>query len=169
MRAELNRGQLLNKFKLAEKLIDEAKSEAIKGAADHLVKVSPVDTGTYIDNHNIGVGNSTPVSSSTSSEGKTGYYAIEGLAYNPIAPRVEREEARQKLWSQIIALPEGWKRASLSNSAVHFNEVEYGWTPSPGSRVKEPVSGYGVYASLRAAWPTIKADAVARAEAKFKI
>lgn len=160
MRAELNRGQLLNEFKLAEKLIDEAKSEVMKDAADYIVERSPVDTGTYIDNHNIGVGNSTPVSSSTSSEGKTGYYAIEGLAYNPLAPRTEREEARQKLWSQIIALPDGWKRASISNSAAHFNDVEYGWSTR---------SGYGVFASLKAAWPTIKAEAVKRAEAKFKI
>lgn len=167
MRAEFNRGQILNKLKAAEEFIDDAKEEVLRGAVDLLVNRSPVDTGTYIDNHNIGAGNDTPVTSNTSSEGRSGYFDIEGPAYEPLAPRPERDEARQRMYSQILALPDGWKRASFSNSAMHFTDVEYGgprWEGKYG-----PSNGYGVYAQLRSAWPVIKQDAVNEARARSRL
>jgi hypothetical protein len=144
MRAEVNKGQILNKFKGAEDFIEDAKAE------------------TYIDNHNVASGNQAPVTSRTTSEGRDGYYDLEGDAYNALAPRAERDEARQRLYSQILELPDGWKRASFSNSSEHFNSVEYGenWRHT---------EGYAVYTSLRAAWPQLKADAVAEAEARSKL
>ena len=158
MRAELNRGQIAKKIEGAKQKVDDFKAQTLREAADFLAEVSPIDTGTYIDNHNIGVGNSVPVTSQTSSDGRTGYYDIEGLAYNPLAERVERDEARSRLWAQIEALPEGWKRASIGNTAMHFTNVEYGWPTR---------EGYAVYTRLRQMWPSLKADAATKLGIKY--
>lgn len=145
LRAQINRGQIKNKFKKIDLLIDEAKKRTLGEAAAWVMLRSPVDTGTYMDNHNIGQGNYVPSSASTSSKGK--------IRKQEWSEYVKKAEAR--LAEQIESLPEDWKRATLANTSEHADEVEY-------------KHGYGVYTSLRAAWPTLKAKAVSEAEAKFK-
>ena len=145
MRAEINRGQILNKFKKAEALVDEAKALTMYEAAAYVVLRSPVDTGTYMDNHNIGVGNSVPSSSIQSSDGRP-----RNQPWEPAS-----QEAINRMDAQISNLPEGWKRASIGNTAYHVDAVEY-------------THGYAVYTALRAAWPALKQKAIAEAEAKFR-
>jgi len=144
MRAEVNRGQILNKFKNAKDLVEEAKAESMRKAAAWVVLRSPVDTGTYMENHNIGEGNSVPASSIQSSFGRP------KVDYGPVS-----QASLNNMYAQIDRLPEDWKRASIANTAFHSEEVEY-------------THGYGVYTSLRAAWPQLKAEAVAEAEARSK-
>jgi hypothetical protein len=145
LRVQINRGQIKNKFKKIDLLIDEAKKRALGEAAAWVMLRSPVDTGTYMDNHNIGQGNSVPSSASISSKGKPKNQNWTAHA----------NEAEARLAGQIESLPEDWKRATIANTSEHADEVEY-------------KHGYGVYTSLRAAWPTLKAKAVSEAEAKFK-
>jgi len=144
MRAEVNRGQILNKFKNAKDLVEEAKAESMRKAAAWVVLRSPVDTGTYMENHNIGEGNSVPASSIQSSDGRP------KVDYGPVS-----QASLNNMYAQIDRLPEDWKRASIANTAFHSEKVEY-------------THAYGVYASLRAAWPQLKAEAVAEAEARSK-
>ena len=148
MRAEINRGQILNKFKKAEALVDEAKSLTMHEAAAYVVLRSPVDTGTYMDNHSIGAGNDVPLPDDPkgrSSEGKE-----RGRPW-----QLKADEAINRMAVQVENLPEGWKRASIGNTAYHSDEVEY-------------THGYAVYTALRAAWPALKQKAIAEAEAKFR-
>ena len=160
MRAEINQGQLLNKFKNAKEYIVDVKKQALRNAVDHLVERSPIDTGVYIDNHQVAPGNATPSSPRTSSEGLRGYYDIYGRNYNRLDPSFpERAEARQRLWQDIEALPDDFKRASISNSAEHFNLVEYGWPRK---------AGYAPFTSMKSGWPQFKIDAEATARARYK-
>ena len=146
MRAEVNRGQILNKFKKAEQLVDDAKNEIMMGAAEWVVLRSPVDTGTYITSHRIAAGNSGGFDFQSSKSPKK----ARNQEWQPWA-----NKAMDQLYSDIQFLPEDWKRASIENVALHSDLVEY-------------EHGYGVYASLRAAWPSIKEEAIAKAEAKYK-
>ena len=145
MRVEINRGQLANKFKKIDQLIDEAKNLALYEAASWVILRSPVDTGTYMDNWNIGLGNDVPVTGNQDSTNR---------------PRKRdwtkhRDMAQDRTSAQIESLPEDWKRASLGNTSYHADEVEY-------------THEYFVLTSLRSAWPTLKAKAILEAEARFK-
>ena len=141
MRAEVNRGQILAKFKKAEDLVDEAKNEIMMGAAEWVVLRSPIDTGNYVFSHRIHEGNAGGFSPTSSTPYQKGTF--------------NEQQAFEQLYSDVESLPDDWKRASIVNVAEYADEVEY-------------THGYGVYTSLRAAWPTIKAEAVAKAEAKYK-
>lgn len=145
MRAELNQGQIANKFKKPKALVDEAKALIMYEAAAYVVLRSPVDTGTYMDNWNIGAGNDVPLSKSQSSDRKP-----RNQPWQPYS-----DKAINRMDAQISNLPEGWKRASIGNTAYHADEVEY-------------THGYAVFTALRAAWPALKQKAIAQAEAKFR-
>ena len=145
-RAEVNRAQIAKKFEAAKDLIDDAIKETAIGAVEWVVPLSPVDTGTYMLNHAVGENNNLEDNGyDKSSEGKD-----RKQDWQPVA-----EEITGKLSGQILDWPSGVGRFSIGNLSFHADEVEY-------------THGYAVYTSLRSAWPSIKADAVARAEAKYK-
>lgn len=104
---------------LKDKIDDVQKSLYSKMAAK-IVEFSPVDTGTYMDNHTIGVGRSS-AAATASSNGK---------------PRKQsrgpyESAALSRMLYQINALPNNPGVVFIGNFAVHASFVEHGgpnWT-----------------------------------------
>jgi len=100
------------KFAKLELMVKGYRDEYLELMAANLVLVSPVDTGTYITNHNIGT---SQVGATASSDGK-----LTDQPYGPFA-----QEGFNNLLSDIASLPEGINNVVMSNASEHSDEVEY--------------------------------------------
>lgn len=148
------------KLSKARTVVKDFLEEFLWESGKFVVERSPIDTGTYILNHQIGVNYQTnPLGiRDRSSDGKLGYHDLEGDSYNPYAPRIERDVALQSIQAQIESLPEMgrdyWDRVTILNTAFHANKVEYD-------------HGYAVYTQLRGAASSLAQIAAQRAKAKI--
>lgn len=91
--------------------------------AEDIVEASPVDSGMYVNGHNIetGVG---------SAGGQfTGPYVNNPTSPNP---RAEKDKAMGKLRGQIETLPEDLGIVSINNRVPHAYKVEYGGWSTKG-------------------------------------
>jgi len=101
-----------------ERRTDEFKRRVLSKAAESIVAFSPVDTGTYIMEHDITSGGRQRGLASVSSHGR---------------PRGQEKSdfdgaALSKLLAAVEALPTGFSDVMLANYAAHAPQVEYlGW------------------------------------------
>ena len=100
------------KFAKLKLMAEGYRDEYLKLMAQNLILVSPVDTNTYITNHNIGT---IQVAATASSDGK-----LTKQPYEPFA-----QEGFNNLLSDIASLPEGVNNVVMSNASMHSDEVEY--------------------------------------------
>lgn len=114
---QVNRG-LDGKFRKLEDMLENFRDLYLQGMADQLVLYSPVDTGTYISSHNVGL-SEVPKTNSSDNKPRNQPYAAFAQA------------ARNGLFLNIRLLPEGANRVVFSNGAFHESEVEYehGYAP----------------------------------------
>lgn len=100
--------------------LGEMKKDVYRGVADVVISASPVDSGTYMDSHNIQIGR-TSASTTNSSKGKPRN-----------RPREPHENAaRDRLYAQIDALDGTETDVYIGNSAHHGMVVEYGGPKTP--------------------------------------
>lgn len=95
--------------------VDAVTREVLRGMAEIIVENTPVDTGTYADNHEVTTAGRVGGPGTESSDGKPRGQSIGGF----------REKARNRLMAQIAALPKGMQDASIRNAAEHAPIVEY--------------------------------------------
>lgn len=117
LRLQVNRG-LDGKFRKPIELLEGFRDLYLHEMAAQLVLYSPVDTGTYITGHHVGL---DAVEPSRSSEGKERNQEHSRFA----------QEAMNGLSAEIGQLPEEAIRVVFSNDAYHWSEVEYehGYAP----------------------------------------
>ena len=134
------------KFEKLRTIVDDFKKEFLQESALFVVAYSPVDTGTYMDNHNIvkGRGNVGRSFAETSS-----FNRPRGQPYQPWA-----DAAIARMFSQIEALPEDSDNVTIVNNALHAPNVEYD-------------HGHAVYTSLRNSASILAQKAALRAKAKL--
>ena len=121
-----NRFKVFKQIKEIEEKLEELPKAYMKELATEVVLNSPVDTGTYMDSHNIG-----EKGASTSSRGKPTKQPYESHA----------EAALDRLFEQINALPKDTTRYYISNSSEHawFVEYEHGDAPYTLARAKSQI------------------------------
>ena len=147
------------KLKKARTVVKDFLGEFLIESGRFVVKNSPIDTGTYILNHQVGVNYQTNPLRITdkSSKGKVGYSDLEGPGYNRYAPRPERDMALQSIIAQVESLPDSgrdfWDRVTILNTSLHASKVEYD-------------HGFAVYTRLRGAASQIAQIAAQRAKSK---
>lgn len=105
-----NRFSVMKRIKELEDKLQELPKAYLKELANEIVLNSPVDTGTYMDNHNIG-----EVGQPASSHGKPRNQPYQDHADNAI----------DRLHRQIDNLPSDSSKYYISNSADHAWFVEY--------------------------------------------
>lgn len=121
--------------------VDEFRRVFYKKIIDEIIKNSPVDTGTYMESHEIQEGRTSAVGTN-SSRGK---------------PRSQPKElyansARSKLFAQIDSLTQNHRSVHIGNYSVHAPLVEYGG-------VKMPII-YAPYTRARDATPRFIREAI---------
>jgi hypothetical protein len=99
-------------------MLEEYRDLYLHEMATQLVLFSPVDTGTYITGHHVGL---TAVPESRSSEGKERQQDHSRFA----------QEAMDSLSEEIRQLPEGANQVVFSNDAYHWFDVEYEYGYAP--------------------------------------
>lgn len=99
---------------------DSMKKDVFRAIASKVVEFSPVDTGTYMDAHNITSGKSGSATD-MSSRGKE--------RKRPRSPH--ETSALARLNAQIDALGPDQKSAFIGNSSHHGMVVEYGGPKTP--------------------------------------
>jgi len=119
-----NRTRISKKLKELEEKLEQLQPQFLKETVETIVAYSPVDTGTYMDAHNVGV-----VGEPVSSKGKP-----RNQPYGPHA-----QAALVRTFAQIETLPDG-TNAYISNSALHAPLVEYEriWAPYTEARAQAP-------------------------------
>ena len=97
--------------------------EFLKETVTEIVLESPVDTGTYMDSHNVGV-----VGAMSSSKGKPRHQNYQDHA----------DKALERMFAQIDALPESTTKHFIANNSEHAWKVEYefGYAPYTTARAK---------------------------------
>lgn len=128
------------KFKKLQDIVEGFQEEYLRGMSDQIVLRSPVDTGTYMDGHNLGTSAVAPSESSRDKPRKQ--------PYEPHA-----NEALANLYRQAAALPHNSQRVVFSNNAYHADVVEY-------------ELGYAPYRSAAREHSRIASEAEARAKAR---
>lgn len=129
------------KFKKLEQMLEGYTEIYAQKMAEQIVLRSPVDTGTYMEGHNLGV---SAVGASSSSKGKP-----RKQPYQPYA-----QAALNQLFMQASALPHNSNRIVFSNNSFHADEVEY-------------KHGYAPYRSAAREHSRIAKEAEAEAKARF--
>ena len=129
------------KFKKLEQMLEGYTEIYAQKMAEQIVLRSPVDTGTYMEGHNLGV---SAVGASSSSSGKP-----RKQPYQPYA-----QAALNQLFMQASVLPHNTHRIVFSNNAFHSDEVEY-------------AHGYAPYRSAAREHGRIAKEAEAEAKARF--
>ena len=133
-----NRTSISKKIAELNQQLDSYGKFFLADMASQIVLTSPVDTGTYMESHNLG---SSSVGGSESSFGKP-----RNQDYNNYAqPTLDR------LTASIEGLGDNWTNAVFSNNALHADKVEY-------------EHGYGVYTMARNLAPEISKRAAERAK-----
>lgn len=106
--------------------LEELPKEFLRLTADEIVARSPVDTGTYMEAHNIGATTAPTTSTGKPRHQEYGTYADAALG---------------RLYAQIEALPTDTTRHYISNNSQHAWKVEYehGWAPYTSAREKAQI------------------------------
>ena len=123
-----NRTKVSKRIKELEQKLEEFPKEFMKITADVIIKNSPVDTGTYMDAHQIGTSESI-----TTSHGKPHNQPYSNFA----------EAARDRLYSQINGLNVDGSDWFITNNSAHATRVEYtGWNSKPAYSPYTMARGY---------------------------
>ena len=123
-----NRTKVSKRIKELEQKLEEFPKEFMKITADVIIKNSPVDTGTYMDAHQIGTSESI-----TTSHGKPHNQPHSNFA----------ETARDRLYSQINGLSVDGSDWFITNNSAHAIRVEYiGWDNVPAYSPYTIARGY---------------------------
>ena len=123
-----NRTSVSKRIKELEQKLEEFPKEFMRITADVIIKNSPVDTGTYMDAHQIGTSESI-----TTSHGKP-----HNQSYGDFA-----SEARDRLYSQINGLSVDGSNWFITNNSAHAIRVEYtGWDNVPAYSPYTIARGY---------------------------
>ena len=123
-----NRTKVSKRIKELEQKLEEFPKEFMKITADVIIKNSPVDTGTYMDAHQIGTSESI-----TTSHGKPHNQSCGDFA----------SEARDRLYSQINGLSVDGSDWFITNNSAHAIRVEYiGWDNVPAYSPYTIARGY---------------------------
>ena len=123
-----NRTRVSKRIKELEQKLEEFPKEFMKITADVIIKNSPVDTGTYMDAHQIGTSESI-----TTSHGKPHNQPYSNFA----------EAARDRLYSQINGLDVDGSNWFITNNSAHAVRVEYvGWDNVPAYSPYTIARGY---------------------------
>lgn len=110
-----NRTSVSKKFHELVAKLDNYKEEVFTQLAETIVNASPVDTGTYMDNHHVSdTGKRQRARGSESSHGKPRQQAKEPYA----------EAAKARLAGEIQALPSDGRMAYFYNTSEHAPQVE---------------------------------------------
>ena len=123
-----NRTRVSKKIKELQEKLEEFPKEFMRITADTVIENSPVDTGTYMDAHQIGTSESI-----TTSHGKP-----RNQPYGNFA-----SEARDRLYSQINGLNVDGSNWFITNNSAHNMRVEYtGWDSKPAYSPYTIARGY---------------------------
>lgn len=123
------------------RMVDGFQEALLQGMAESVVLDSPVDTGTYMESHNVGT---SPESSRNSSRGKPRNQPYETYA----------QASLNELFVQIEAVSgEDLDNIYFYNTAEHATDVEY-------------VHGYEPYSRMMAKAPQIAEQAAAKVRAR---
>ena len=123
-----NRTSVSKRIKELEQKLEEFPKEFMRITADVIIKNSPVDTGTYMDAHQIGTSESI-----TTSHGKP-----HNQPYGNFA-----DAARDRLYSQINGLNVDGSDWFITNNSAHNMRVEYtGWNSKPAYSPYTIARGY---------------------------
>ena len=123
-----NRTRVSKKIKELQEKLEEFPKEFMRITADVVIKNSPVDTGTYMDAHQIGTSESI-----TTSHGKPHNQPYSNFA----------EAARDRLYSQINGLSVDGSDWFITNNSAHNIRVEYtGWNSKPAYSPYTIARGY---------------------------
>ena len=123
-----NRTRVSKKIKELQEKLEEFPKEFMRITADVIIKNSPVDTGTYMDAHQIGTSESI-----TTSHGKPHNQPYSNFA----------EAARDRLYSQINGLSVDGSDWFITNNSAHAVRVEYiGWDNVPAYSPYTIARGY---------------------------
>lgn len=126
--AGLNITQLMQKV---ESDLGDIQKLFLSNLVEDIVQSSPVDSGSYVNGHNVEAG-----------VGSAGGQFSGNLKKNPTSPNPEgeRQQALGKLNGQIKSLPDQIGTISINNRVPHAYKVEYGGWQSRGP--------YGVYSGV---------------------
>ena len=123
-----NRTRVSKKIKELQEKLEEFPKQFMRITADIIIGNSPVDTGTYMDAHQIGTSESI-----TTSHGKP-----HNQPYNNFA-----DAARDRLYSQINGLSVDGSNWFITNNSAHNIKVEYtGWDSKPAYSPYTIARGY---------------------------
>ena len=123
-----NRTRVSKKIKELQEKLEEFPKELMRITADIIIENSPVDTGTYMDAHQIGTSESI-----TTSHGKPHNQPYSNFA----------SEARDRLYSQINGLNVDGSDWFITNNSAHSIRVEYtGWDKVPAYSPYTIARGY---------------------------
>ena len=140
-----NRTRVSKQISQLQEKLEQFPKEFMKITADVIIDKSPVDTGTYMDGHQIGQ--------------TVGVTYSEGLPRNQSKPAYE-DSARERLYAQIESLQVGGSNWFIANNSAHAVRVEYtGWTNSVGEKTR---SEYAPYTIARGYAPIALEEAKAR-------
>ena len=141
-----NRTRVSKRIKELQEKLEQFPKEFMRITTDVIIKHSPVDTGTYMDGHQIGT-----VESITTSHGKPRNQSYSNFA----------ESARDRLYSQIEGLKVDGSNWFITNNSAHNTRVEYtGWFDKDGNKTQ---SEYAPYTIARGYAPVALEEAKARA------
>ena len=123
-----NRTRVSKRIKELQEKLEEFPKEFMKITADIVIENSPVDTGTYMDAHQIGTSESI-----TTSHGKPHNQPYSNFA----------DAARDRLYSQINGLSVDGSDWFITNNSAHNIRVEYtGWNSKPAYSPYTIARGY---------------------------
>lgn len=123
-----NRTRVAKQIKQLEEKLEQFPKEFMKITADVIVTHSPVDTGTYMDAHQIGTQESI-----TTSHGKPRNQPYSNFA----------DSATDRLYSQIDRLNVDGSDWFITNNSAHAIRVEYtGWKDVPAYSPYTIARGY---------------------------
>lgn len=110
-----NRTKVSKKIEKLQEKVSNIQPEFMKRMVKAIVDLSPVDTGTYMDSHNVGI-----IGASTSSAGKPRNQPYQ----------IHADQALERLYAQIDALPIGVV-SFIANNSKHAPLVEYEYDYAP--------------------------------------
>lgn len=123
-----NRTRVAKKISQLQEKLEQFPKEFMKITADVIISHSPVDTGTYMDAHQIGTAESI-----TTSHGKPHNQPYSNFA----------DAAKDRLYSQINGLSVDGSDWFITNNSAHAVRVEYiGWSRVPAYSPYTIARGY---------------------------
>lgn len=99
--------------------VEGLTKEVLRGMVDAVLQHSPVDTGTYVESHEVTLDARQGGYGDVSSHGRP-----RKVAREPVI-----ENARQRMYAAIDGFTANSREASIRNVSAHANFVEYGRQP----------------------------------------